>query len=47
MYKIVETYIVFTSEGETILHIDEDGDLHIMSNNSDVIAEVRDKYYNR
>ena len=47
MYKIIETYIVFTSKGETTLHIDEDGDLHIMSDNSFVIAEVWDKYYNR
>ena len=47
MYEIVKSYIVYTSEGETVLHIDTDGDLHVMSNRAEVKAEVVSKYYQR
>ena len=47
MYEIVKTYIVYTSQGEVMLHIDCAGDLHIMASDSDIRDEVRDKYDRR
>lgn len=47
MYKVAETYIVYTSGGKVTLYVDEEGDLEIMSNDQDIIQEVKDKYYSR
>ena len=42
MYEIIKTYLFSTSGGNVIAHLDIDNDLHIMSDDFDII-----KYYRR